>query len=450
MMLKSYSNSYDFQVCNHNYYLADAKSGKNKFIPKHSAVIFDEAHKLEDAASSIYGDEICKNTILKLLNRLKPSEKATTKNIDHIDNINKAVKIVNNLFDGLELKDIKNQEYAVSLSQNDLNDIETLHKLLKNILARVSKDRIVLVMMLYKLIRAFENIRGPNVICWIEATSKLILKYSFSDIGKILSKDIFEKNISYCMTSGTISINGDFKHFKRQVGLKGKSKEITEVHIESDFDYYNNSLIYKPDDKIIPLPHDENYTEYMSGKILNLIDASNGHAMVLFTSYKQMNKVYHSLKGRINHPIFKASRNASLAIKNFRQSENGVLFGCGSLWEGVDFKGDLLSHLIIVKLPFLIPDPITEHKRKALGEARFKIEVLIPQMLIKLRQGHGRAIRCESDTAVISILDARAFTRYRQSVIASLPRAPVVMDIDKIKEFLLQRKDSRYFEEAIA
>jgi len=71
-------------------------------------------------------------------------------------------------------------------------------------------------------------------------------------------------------------------------------------------------------------------------------------------------------------------------------------------------------------------------------------------MLIKLRQGHGRAIRCESDTAVISILDARAFTRYRQSVIASLPRAPVVMDIDKIKEFLVQRKDSRYFEEAIA
>jgi len=450
MMLKSYSNSYDFQVCNHNYYLADAKSGKNKFIPKHSAVIFDEAHKLEDAASSIYGDEICKNTILKLLNRLKPSEKATTKNIDHIDNINKAVKIVNNLFDGLEQKDIRNQEYAVSLSQNNLNDIETLHKLLKNILARVSKDRIVLVLMLYKLIRAFENIRGPNVICWIEATSKLILKYSFSDIGKILSKDIFEKNISYSMTSGTISINGDFKHFKRQVGLKGMSKEITEVHIESDFDYYNNSLIYKPDDKIIPLPHDENYTEYMSGKILNLIDASNGHAMVLFTSYKQMNKVYHSLKGRINHPIFKASRNASLAIKNFRQSENGVLFGCGSLWEGVDFKGDLLSHLIIVKLPFLIPDPITEHKRKALGEARFKIEVLIPQMLIKLRQGHGRAIRCESDTAVISILDARAFTRYKDSVISSLPNTPVVNDMEKIKQFILEKKDKSYLEKAVA
>jgi len=446
MKIEAYSNMYDFQVCNHNYYLADAKSGKNKFIPKHSAVIFDEAHKLEDAASSIYGDEICRNTIIRLLNRIRPNDKVASKNKVHIDNVNKAIQIVNRLFDSFEQKHINAKEYRVGLSSMNLNDIDTLQSLLKSILVRVPKDRIALVLLTNKFIKALENIRAPNVICWLDVESKPILKYSLSDIGKVLRHDLFDKDISFCMTSGTISIGGDFGYFKRQVGLNGTEKEIREMYIESDFDYYNNSLIYQPYDANIPLPHDDNYTEYISKKVLDLINASSGHALVLFTSYKQMNKVYHNLIGEIDYPIFKTRKNDSTAAKRFIKSKNGVLFGCGSLWEGVDFKGDLLSHLIIVKLPFLIPDPINEYKRKAFGEIGFRKNILIPQMLIKLRQGHGRAIRCESDTAVISILDARANTRYKDFVISSLPNTPVVSDVSKIKEFILEKKDRSYFQ----
>ena len=450
MMQRSYSNTYDFQVCNHNYYLADAKSGKNKFIPRHSAVIFDEAHKLEDAASSIYGDEICRNTFIRLLNRIRPNDKVSAKNKVHIDNVNKAIQLVNRLFDDFENKDISSKVYRVGLTTMNLNDIDTLQTLLKSILIRVPKDRLALVLLTNKFIKALENIRGPNVICWLDVESKLVLKYSLSDIGKVLRKDLFDNDISFCMTSGTISIGGDFGYFKRQIGLNGVAKDVGETYIESDFDYYNNSLIYQPDDAHIPLPHDYNYTEYISKKIASLINASSGHALVLFTSYKQMNKVYHNLLGRIDYPIFKARKNDSTAAKRFIKSKNGVLFGCGSLWEGVDFKGDILSHLIIVKLPFLIPDPIKEYKRKSLGEISFRKNILIPQMLIKLRQGHGRAIRCESDTAVISILDGRANTRYKDSVISSLPNTPIVNDIDKIKEFILDKKDKSYFEKAIA
>ncbi len=436
---------YDFQVCNHNYYLADAKSGKNKFIPKHSAVIVDEAHKLEDAASCIYGDEICRNTFIRLLNRIRPNDKVATKNKVHIDNVNKAIQIVDRLFDDFEKKDISAKEYTVYLKSKNLRDIDALQSLLKSILIRVPMDRLALVLLTNKFIKALENIRAPNVICWLDVESKPVLKYSLSDIGKVLRRDLFDKDISFCMTSGTISINGDFGYFKRQIGLNGVEKEVGETYIESDFDYYNNSLIYQPDDANIPLPHDENYTDYISKKVTDLINASCGHALVLFTSYKQMNKVYHNLLRKIDYPIFKARKNDSTAAKRFIKSKNGVLFGCGSLWEGVDFKGDLLSHLIIVKLPFLIPDPINEYKRKTFGEIGFRNNILIPQMLIKLRQGHGRAIRCESDTAVISILDGRANTRYKDSVISSLPCTPVVNDMDKIKEFIFDKKDENYF-----
>ena len=148
----------------------------------------------------------------------------------------------------------------------------------------------------------------------------------------------------------------------------------------------------------------------------------------------------------IDYPLFKTSKKDDRTTDRFRNSDNGVLLGCGLFWEGMDFKGDLLSHLIIVKLPFLIPDPISEYQKNSIGDRSFRKEVLIPQMLIKLKQGHGRAIRCETDTAVISILDSRADRHYRKDVYGALPQTKVTSNIRDVKQFFLEKKDASYFE----
>jgi ATP-dependent DNA helicase DinG len=142
------------------------------------------------------------------------------------------------------------------------------------------------------------------------------------------------------------------------------------------------------------------------------------------------------------------SRGRSNDVIEFKKSKNGVLFATGSMWEGVNIPGDILSHLIIVKLPFPIPDPISEYEKTIYDDMNhYRNSVLVPKMLIKLRQGAGRLIRSESDTGVISILDIRASNKgkYRDEIINALPKCVVAKGIDDIEVFIRDKKDKSYF-----
>ena len=144
--------------------------------------------------------------------------------------------------------------------------------------------------------------------------------------------------------------------------------------------------------------------------------------------------------------VFSPARASNRAIVDFKNTKNAVLLGCGNLWEGMNFQGDMLSHLIITKLPFLIPDPITEHKQSEMsGAEEYRQQVLLPQMLLKLKQGHGRAIRTDTDTAVISILDSRVNTTYKHSVLEALPECETTSDIEDVKQFFRDRKTGDYW-----
>lgn len=202
----------------------------------------------------------------------------------------------------------------------------------------------------------------------------------------------------------------------------------------------------------MPYPDVDNprYIEAISNEVSALIRASNGHALVLFASYKPLRLIYKAIENHITDiPLIAMMRGKSNAINEFKKSRNGVLFATGSMWEGVNIPVDTLSHLIIVKLPFPIPDPISEYeKTKYLDMSDYLDEVLIPQMLIKLKQGAGRLIRNETDTGIISIFDSRAGAdgRYHEAVLATLPKCSITSDIQEIKQFLKLMKDKTYFE----
>jgi ATP-dependent DNA helicase DinG len=202
----------------------------------------------------------------------------------------------------------------------------------------------------------------------------------------------------------------------------------------------------------MPFPNqrDKRYILATADEIEQLIHASHGHAAVLFTSYKAMDMVWEHLTERgIPFPMFRLDKGGIREIERFKQSGNGVMFAAGALWEGIDIPGDALSMLIIVKLPFAVPDPIGEYEQTQYADMdEYKERVIKPEMAIKLKQGHGRAVRTETDTSVIAIIDSRANKTgaYRAYALNALPRCYVTDDIKEVEGFFRVKKLSRYFE----
>ena len=181
---------------------------------------------------------------------------------------------------------------------------------------------------------------------------------------------------------------------------------------------------------------------------LVLVGACHGHALVLFTAYRQMAEVRALTDGQWQYPTYQAWRNGGKIIQKFKQSGNGVLFAAGSCWEGIDFPGDMVSLLIIAKLPFPIPDPVSNYERRQYPNLRDYINAeIIPEMQKKLRQGFGRAIRTEQDSCVVAILDERAGIggKYHDAALAALPTCPITEKIEDVQQFIREQKRPDYF-----
>ena len=141
-------------------------------------------------------------------------------------------------------------------------------------------------------------------------------------------------------------------------------------------------------------------------------------------------------------------RHSQEEILRFKTMENGVLFAAGSCWEGVDFPGDMVSSLIIVKLPFAVPDPISEAEKETYDSLESYIQsIIVPDMQKKLRQGFGRAIRTETDTCVVSILDIRAVKggKYHEDVMCALPSCRIAEELKEVQDFIRSRKGVEYY-----
>lgn len=176
-------------------------------------------------------------------------------------------------------------------------------------------------------------------------------------------------------------------------------------------------------------------------------------ASLLFRKYSGVLKqpiraVLRKLKGKVSVPILRVWKDSQRVIREFKEHKNAVLFAAGSCWEGMDFPGDMVSSLIIVRLPFPVPDPVREAERERYQSLQEYIrQIVVPDMQLKLRQGFGRAIRTENDTCVVSILDSRAARggRYHEAVLEALPRCRMTEDIGDVERFIRERKGIDYY-----
>lgn len=463
---KAQSLGYDFQIANHNLVLADVlgrKNGRRSLFPPRGVVIFDEAQKLLDAAQQMYGMTLENVELERLVASIYHAIGAGNPDKAEIVRLCETMQEQNALlFEALRYAAGTSYDkncYAVQIDLNCIRALKTLMAVLRRLsvlfytTSREKRERYG------RLVNRMEQqetklsilFHHASSILWLEMTGASACRVCAlpKQLDFLLSEDIWQEEIPYILTSGTISVGGDFSHFKRNNGIiLAEKRRIFETSKASPFDYPNHALLYLPQDMPTPSDKDSGYFQVVVNRLVELIEATHGHTLILFTSYRMMEQVYDELCGRItSFPLFRMGKGRLDAIDAFRKSGNGVLCASDSAGEGIDLAGDILSSLIVVRLPFPAPDPVLEYEKTLYPDFYgYLNKVIVPGMLIKLRQWFGRGIRRETDTCVFSILDSRASRRYRNDILAALPDMPVTHQLSDVNRFIAAKKSGAYFE----
>ena len=459
--------SYDFQVCNHNYYLADASLKHRKLkplIPKQAVVVIDEAHKLIDAAYQILGTVFDGDSITELVNILNFNLMGDKQ--DHLmdkRNLAKLVALRDEFFTLLintsedKSEDMEQRQIPTHIGGAAKHKITEILQLLERINKYCGRE----IKRSYNLARLYDEIKTvlpffyetKSIIYWLENVEDCRMARLCgipTNIEERLANMVWKNKIPKVLTSGTLSDDRGFEYFKDAIGINNTPQHIIqESRFTSPFDYNKHSLLYISDTVPFPDKEDGEYINAVASEIGELVKATHGHTAILFTSYVLLGKVFETVKEEITFPLLKMEKTTNNILAEFRQSKNGVLFASGSFWEGVDFPGDILSSVIIVNLPFPVPTPVMEKKKSEYATLkRFIEQVVFPQMFVKLKQGMGRAIRSEVDTAVISILDYRIgkHGKYRKRVLEALSKYPITHSVDVVRKKIEYWKDEKYFE----
>lgn len=452
------SGNCDFQIANHNLVLADIiaqKAGRRSLLPVYGVLIFDEAHKLPEVARQMYGMEFRSDELELLIDSIYQQIKYVDSGRHELYQLCSEIQCCNQiLFQKLSLLEKDSALFCLSYENRILLErITTMLRRISVLLYTVEQDKYysgsLLARIEQKQSKLLMLVTANESIVWIEKEGLFVKVCALPrQLDFLLYRDMWDRKVPHILTSGTLSVNGDFGHYKNQTGISFLLPERElEISKRSPFDYQNHALLYLP--KSLPLPEtgESHYIDTMIEQISELITYTYGHTLVLFTSYRMMELSFRRLSEQsAGFPLFMMGKGRLDAIKQFRHSRNGVLLASDSAGEGIDLPGDLLSSLIIVKLPFPVPDPVLEYEQTLYANFHeyFKA-VIMPMMLIKLRQWIGRGIRRESDTCVFSILDSRAGTKYRKEILTALPDMPVTDSIEDVGRFIREHKGDTYF-----
>jgi ATP-dependent DNA helicase DinG len=254
------------------------------------------------------------------------------------------------------------------------------------------------------------------------------------DVGPILRECLWSNLDCAVLTSATLAVGGGFDYIRKRLGMEHAREAILPSH----FDYESQAILYVPPD--LPDPRTSQFTAQAADRIRKLLEITRGRAFVLFTSYAQMNDVYQRLLGELEFPMLRqGDAPKSALLEEFRLTPNAVLFATSSFWQGVDVQGEQLSCVIIDRLPFAVPtDPVVAARVRAIdaegGKAFFQYQV--PAAVITLKQGFGRLIRSLHDRGLLVLLDNRILKKqYGRTFVESLPNYKKTTDIRVVENF---------------
>ena len=439
------------QICNHNYLLADAFHRREEYKPllaDYRALVVDEAHKLPEAARQMFGKNLCMDDIREIayyLEREHQNVEARTLKTG-MYSIFTIIRESHMFSHGIKENFQLTGECEFCLWEG-IQMIERMMEQLKGVVPK---------WVLNRLQEAKEVLE-----CFLQKNSKYVLHLRMDkekipvlcaasrEIPQLLREMLWDREqaLSVILTSGTLKAGKGFARTLQMTGLEGRT-DVQSYVAESPFAYEENCLLYLPKTLRKCKRGSREEVEMVAGQIHSLICSTYGHTLVLFTSYTLMGSVYQILRDGIPFPMVEVWRHSQEEILRFKTMENAVLFAAGSCWEGVDFPGDMVSSMIIVKLPFAVPDPISEAEKETYESLEDYIQaIIVPDMQKKLRQGFGRAIRTETDTCVVSILDFRAVKggKYHEDVMCALPPCQMAEELREVQDFIRSRKGVEYY-----
>ena len=454
----------DIIVVNHHLFFADLSlkaGGFGEVLPEYDAVVFDEAHHIEQVATEYFGIQVSNYRFRDLstdAERALEAEEVDADKQDKVKEAGRAVeRVAGKLFDHFDDSVEKGRHGLVDiLNETDDERLETRRRRLDEKLddmahalqsASMGEVGQRLASRCDELSTELDIVLAGDDTDYAYVAERrdsgLFLQASPIDLASELQTKLLETHDSLVFTSATLATGGDFSFFKRRIGFADPDQssdaiDVDERLLEPVFDYDEQCLLYVP--RKLPAPSDPDFCKNMALIVDYLVDITDGRAFILFTSYNNMNDVHDRLVDDLDYPVFlQGELSKRELLESFRNTPNAVLFATASFWEGVDVEGESLSLVVIDKLPFANPsDPLTKARLELADEQSGNsfYDVSLPTAAISLRQGFGRLIRSTNDRGVVAVLDSRiAHKRYGNYFLESLPPAPVVWTAPAVKRW---------------
>ncbi len=460
----------DIIIVNHHLFFADLAiklqadgAPDAGILPEAAAVIFDEAHELEDVAGNYFGISVSNLRVDDLARDVEASLQHNRMLSAALSGALGSLREKSQFFfsvlppgDGRFAFDAR-REFLEENGEEFIAFNHSLTRLAGELEGLPQKPEEI-----FNFVRRAQEIQAQlafamesedrNTVFWIErrggrgkanstgrGTEKagrqnVFLQATPIDVGPILRECLWSKLECAVLTSATLAVGGGFEYIRKRLGFEHARESILPSH----FDYEHQALFYVPPD--LPDARTPQFGVKAAERIRKLLEVTHGRAFVLFTSYAQMNDIYQRLLGELEFPMLRqGDAPKSALLEEFRLTPNAVLFATSSFWQGVDVQGEQLSCVIIDRLPFAVPsDPVVAARVKAIdaegGNAFFQYQV--PAAVITLKQGFGRLIRSLHDRGLLVLLDNRILKKqYGRTFIDSLPNYKKTTEMRVVEEF---------------
>jgi ATP-dependent DNA helicase DinG len=448
----------DIIIVNHHLFFADLAIKQQAdgapdagILPEAGAVIFDEAHELEDVAGNYFGISVSAARLEELCRDVEASLQRNRMYTSGLSGAIKSLRDRSGFFFSLlpegegrfafenrrEFLEENGEEFlGLQRALTHIGaELENLPSKPEEVYAFSRRAQELQVQLGF----AMES-EDRNTVFWIERrrTGREKLNVSLQstpiDVGPVLRECLWSKLDTVVLTSATLAVGGGFDYIRQRLGIE----HAKDLVLPSHFDYPNQAILYVPPD--LPDPRTPQFSVKAADRIRKLLEITRGRAFVLFTSYAQMRDIYQRLLGEVEFPmLLQGDAPKSALLEEFRITPNCVLFATSSFWQGVDVQGEQLSCVIIDRLPFAVPsDPVVAARVKAVdadgGNAFFQYQV--PAAVITLKQGFGRLIRSLHDRGLLVLLDNRILKKqYGRVFVESLPNYRRTTDIGQVEKF---------------
>jgi len=445
-------------IINHHLFFTDLeikmKAPDAAVLPSATAIVFDEAHELEQIASDCFGVAVSNRRVEDLVWDIRKG----TSDADRRAEVSKVAGTVVERFallwaampgkkEPARMEFDGRPEFVVARNEIYLGVLSAL-QLLHSVLKAVGQDDESVASLVQRTGQLFSELRflvestSDSAVFWIERrlagngkALNTFIQATPIDVSEILEASVFETYDTAILTSATLAVQKGFVHIRKALGIA----QAEEIIVPSLFDYPKQSILYVPKD--IPDPRDDGFFESAKGHITEVLRICQGRAFCLFTSYEMMQKMHLALKDVLPYPLLlHGTMTRNELLSQFRNTPHAVLFGTSSFWQGIDVQGAQLSCVIIDRLPFGVPsDPILQARVKKIENAGGSgfFDYQVPKAAIALKQGFGRLIRSSTDRGVLVMLDRRLqHQNYGNIFVESLPPYRITNEISDVQRFM--------------